>query len=509
MAFSLLLVAIGTAWLVSGWIVGEDSRTLILAGLGFTVGGIALIILGNWRTGFYLFIVWLLFEDMMRKFMGNNMAIYFAKDVLVGITYVSFLFAMKRGEVRTFRPPFMMPLAFFAWLGIAQVFNPNSPSLLYGVLGLKLYLWYVPLLFVGYALIDSEKDLYRLLVLNLALAGLIAGLGVIQAIVGPEFLNPRVLAPELETLGHLYRTAPVSGQRIFRPSSVFVSDGRFASYLLLMWLLGFGTLGYQVLRRIHRGRKVAFLAVTLVFAAVLLSGLRAVFLHTLASAFILAAGFLWGSPWHWQAGHRLFRAVHRGFAFAGFGLIALLLLFPSALGARWAFYSETLSPESPGFELVWRAWDYPIRNFLLAFEHPDWPIGYGIGVTSLGGQYASRFLGIQRTMLGVESGFGTLIVEMGILGLLFWIAWAIALLRSAWSVVYRLRRTSLFPVGFSIWWFIFLVLFPFTYTSIAAYQNFVLNAYLWLLVGVLFRLPTLELEERLQAGQARLGVYGS
>ena len=39
--------------------------------------------LRDWRNGFYVFLVWLLFEDLVRKFLGNNLAIYFGKDVLV------------------------------------------------------------------------------------------------------------------------------------------------------------------------------------------------------------------------------------------------------------------------------------------------------------------------------------------------------------------------------------------------------------------------------------------
>jgi hypothetical protein len=35
------------------------------------------------------------------------------------------------------------------------------------------------------------------------------------------------------------------------------------------------------------------------------------------------------------------------------------------------------------------------------------------------------------------------------------------------------------------------LLYPFTYGGLAPYQNYVNNAYLWLLVGVLFRLPDL------------------
>ena len=48
-----------------------------------------------------------------------------------------------------------------------QVFNTESPSVVYGLLGLKLYFYYVPLMFVGYALIDTNRDLERLLMFNL------------------------------------------------------------------------------------------------------------------------------------------------------------------------------------------------------------------------------------------------------------------------------------------------------------------------------------------------------
>jgi hypothetical protein len=36
-----------------------------------------------------------------------------------------------------------------------------------------------------------------------------------------------------------------------------------------------------------------------------------------------------------------------------------------------------------------------------------------------------------------------------------------------------------------------LLLYPLTFGGMVPYQNFVTNAYLWLLVGILFRLPEL------------------
>jgi hypothetical protein len=32
---------------------------------------------------------------------------------------------------------------------------------------------------------------------------------------------------------------------------------------------------------------------------------------------------------------------------------------------------------------------------------------------------------------------------------------------------------------------------PLTFASMGVYQNYILNAYLWLLIGILFRLPAL------------------
>src|SRR5207245_11229224 len=123
-----------------------------------------------------------------------NMYIYFGKDVLIGMTYLSFFLALQRRQAETFRPPFLFPLSLFFWLAVGQMFNPGSPSLLYGLLGLKLYFYYVPLMFVGYALIRSERDLHRLLVVNLVMAGVVGLVGVGRGVGGADFLNPQGLA---------------------------------------------------------------------------------------------------------------------------------------------------------------------------------------------------------------------------------------------------------------------------------------------------------------------------
>jgi hypothetical protein len=55
-------------------------------------------------------------------------------------------------------------------------------------------------------------------------------------------------------------------------------------------------------------------------------------------------------------------------------------------------------------------------------------------------------------------------------------------------------------LGFVIFWYAFFLLLPATYGGIQAYEDFLLNAYFWLLLGLLFRLPTLALSAQYALG---------
>jgi hypothetical protein len=182
-------------------------------------------------------------------------------------------------------------------------------------------------------------------------------------------------------------------------------------------------------------------------------------------------------------------------------------LFPKEIGAPLSFYQETVLLNSKDSETLGRTWDYPLANFLAAFSDREWVMGHGIGTASLGVQYVSRVLGEPFPQIGVESGFGALVVEMGIPGLILWLLWTIVFLFCAVRVLLRLKGKPTFPIALAIVWLSFLILFPFTWGSIVVYQNFVINAYFWLLAGVLFRLPTLEpataAELRLKHARAR------
>ncbi len=187
----------------------------------------------------------------------------------------------------------------------------------------------------------------------------------------------------------------------------------------------------------------------------------------------------------------MIKAIRWAAIVATVGLVVIFAFFPEESGSRLDYFTETLLPSGGNYQLGTRAWDYPIQNLVAAFSQPNWEIGNGIGTAALGTQYVAKLVGIPPPAVGVEEGYGTLIVEMGIIAPFLWILWTFALVYYSWKVIRSLRETRLFPIGLAIGWYAVLLLYIWTFGSLAGYENYVCNAFLWLLVGILFRLPDL------------------
>ena len=481
-------------------VIEGDVSTLVMSGMVFVGLAIVVAILNDWRRGLYLLLTWILFEDLFRKYLGNNMAVFFTKDILAIVLYMSFFIAKRERLVRSFKPPFLIPLLMFIWFGVIQIFNPNSNSIFYGILGMKVYFLYIPLMYISYSLFESELDLRKFFNFNIVVLLIVASLGIAQSILGPKFLNPTVIQEDIRNLSTTYRVAPISGLIAYRPNAVFVSAGRFENFLVLSWVVALGFGGYLLLRS-RRGRSLTFLTIAVIGVASVMSASRGVFMWNVSSGLVIVAAFLWGAPWREGEARRVVRTIQRALLAVGAGLLLMMTYFPEEVASRFAIYNETLSPDSPTSELAYRARDYPLKNFLMAFDHPHWATGYGIGTATLGVQYVVRIMHAAPMGIGVENGYGQLIVELGVLGLILWVFWSIAVSVSAWRIANRLRGTPWFPLAFVIFWYAFLLLGPKAYVGLICYQDYLMNAYLWLLLGILFRLPQLA-QETLQIESA-------
>ena len=323
-AFGLFSVVIMVAYEAAGAILSGDLTSLAFVAVLIVCGAVVVAILNDWRRGLYFLVAWILIEDLVRKYLGNNMAIFFGKDVLAITLYVSFFRTRLAQRVEKFRIPFRIPLLLYIWFGLLQVFNPASTSFFYGILGMKVDFLYVPLIYVGYALIDSEDDLRRFFSFTCVLILIVAALGLAQSIIGPTFLNPTHLQEDISALSTLYRTSSISGKAAYRPNSVFVSAGRFQDFLIVAWIFSLGYSGYLLLR-MRRGRTLVFATLGVVAAASLMSTSRGVFMWNSGIALVFMAGFLWGAPWRQGEVARVLRAIQKTTLFAGIGIIVLLL----------------------------------------------------------------------------------------------------------------------------------------------------------------------------------------
>jgi len=212
-------------------VIEDDPRRLYSAGL-VVLGIVALLaILKDWRRGAYCFVAWIAVEDLIRKYLGNNMIVYFAKDFFALALYLSFRIARRTTLTKLYRPPFLITLLLFFWYCLIQALNPASTSIFYGLMGLKLCFFYAPLLLVGHALVDSEKELRRFFFFNSVLILVVAAFGIAQSILGHTFLNPEVIQEDIRGLSTLYRVSPITGLVAYRPTSFFVSAGRFQNFL--------------------------------------------------------------------------------------------------------------------------------------------------------------------------------------------------------------------------------------------------------------------------------------
>jgi hypothetical protein len=115
------------------------------------------------------------------------------------------------------------------------------------------------------------------------------------------------------------------------------------------------------------------------------------------------------------------------------------LTHPEALLCRLAAYSETLDPRGPTSEPSSHP-QLSLGQFRRCVHFRRWPYGYGIGAVSLGGQYVTRIMHVPPSI----------IIEMGIVGLLLWFVMAGAVLICSWWVVRRLRGSAWFPLTFMI-----------------------------------------------------------
>jgi hypothetical protein len=166
--------------------VGAPSLALAL-GLAAGIGATAWMFFSERVEGpLVVFLLYLGLLDGFLKLRTNSSVITLGRDVLL---YVIVLGLLARAALRRERlrfPPLSGWVLAFTVLVLLQVFNPASRGLLHTLGALRPHLEFVPLFFIGYALLRTKARLRTFLVILLLIATANGVAGIVQLNLTPQ-----------------------------------------------------------------------------------------------------------------------------------------------------------------------------------------------------------------------------------------------------------------------------------------------------------------------------------
>jgi hypothetical protein len=403
-----------------------------------------------------------------------------AKDfVFVLPAYAGFLVWTWRRRDRIEFPgaPVMLVFALAAVV-VAQAFNPALPKSLVGLVGVKVWLFYVPLVWLGYHLVRTREELFKLfgLLSVTALVPAVIGLGEASLIYGGHSDDVYRLygdAAAAVTQGYVGLELP-GGGNLRRIPSTFSSFYQY--YLFLAVMLGVAYAWWRGREWSRRMSVVAGGIWVVLLAASFLTGVRAAFFMTpVLLALILVL-----------EGRTALRFAALRLVPAAILVLAVITLLPGThLVAVW---TEVFDVGRQEF------WDVLVNSGREAVSLTTF--GLGSGIDSVSARYAfsndedwQQFIypvlgrwheswyvktWLELGVLGVATVlalFGTMLVR-GVRGHLrirdpgLRVASAVCVAVVAWAIVYAIKGQ-------------YLDLDP-------------LNVYFWLFAGLMLRMPSLE-----------------
>src|SRR5215813_531804 len=164
----------------------SNSAALLLFAIIAVPG--AVLAVKYWQNAFFGVFVLLVFEGALRKwaFPWAQAQIYLVKDAILLAVYLGFILdrRMNLPSPTSLGAVKIILVIGFVW-GCIEVLNPNSPSILIGLVGVKTYFLYAPVAFILPYAIKSREHLLALIRRYLIIAIPVAVLGFIQIMAGP------------------------------------------------------------------------------------------------------------------------------------------------------------------------------------------------------------------------------------------------------------------------------------------------------------------------------------
>ncbi|MBD2571290.1 hormogonium polysaccharide biosynthesis protein HpsL [Anabaena lutea] len=470
---------------------------LFLGMLLFFVGGVKIAIPGALgilvislsykypRQALFAFVMYVPFAGTIIYMLGNSPILQLAKDAF----YVPAAIALWQ-TCKKQNQPFIVPkviktpllilfgcsLLTLMFINGGQQLSPSDGDIPIGVgiLGLKVFLGYVPLISCVYYLIRNKQDFILLSRLQIVLILVCGILGVIQYI--------------LLTIGVCKGTVGVEGDALFKASlearcffggsllytpeqgvirlpGTFVAPWQWAWFLISSTFFTFATTFSD---KSIIWRLISLVALAFVFVNAVVSGQR-IALALVPTCFVLLL-LLTG-----QIGN-LKRFIPLG---GGFALILVV-----AMAANPVVVQDRMD----SFVSRWNAAPpqaFIVNQFEENWKDVDTPIGSGLGRAT----NSARVMGSTKL---VETYYPKVLYEVGIVGMLAFLGFVTSITIAAFKTHRSIKNPELRTYGASMWVFILFISYNTYYYPLDVDP---VAVYYWLCAGIAFKLPAIDKQQ--------------
>ena len=438
---------------------------------------VAIIILGimvvcaaaaRWKLAIQAALVLAIFEGAIRKwaFPGAGNLIYFGKDIILFGAYIGAFLDGKRSRVSDYKSLSVFLIAASAIVFLASI-NPNQGSILGGCFGLKVYLWYLPLMWLIPSVFNTKEELVRFLRVLLLCMLPIGILGVFQFRAGPDSVLNKYAQEASDSFG--VAQFGDSEQIKARITGTFSYIAGYTTFLILC----FSFIWPFLLSNIQKKYRVLDFAIFfLILVNMVMTGARAtiVFAALFLSLLMFAVG----------ADLRL-KVIKISLSLVLVG--SIVFVSNSTVGDAYKVFSNRAQNADSLVERM----GWGLRPFEVMSQSGFF--GAGAGVTHPAREPLQRVLHIPPPIVQpprMDFEPDQILAELGGVGFLIWYAMRVALLIALWNTCYYLKDPFLKVLAFGGF------AFHLGHIYLSMVINHTAGVYYWFIAGFIYLLPKLE-----------------
>jgi len=445
--------------------------------LYLVLGGLGLLsfaaFLTRWQALLYGLVCYIPFAGLLILWSRQDPVFLLAKDILYVLPLLLAVFLLRPQVLQRapIAPWLTLTLLLLAAVVILQCLNPGVVNAGMAVIGLKVWLLYIPLAYIVAGALETRQDIVGLLRAIVVVAPIPCIVGLAQWGLAENYGYREIM---IDFYGEAAQGATQNftqfdlGGTIRRIPSTFSNAPSYFVYTLVAIT---AALALQALDPKAGWRLFARLVIVLAFFAAFLSGMRAAFVF--APLLIIIYSLLGGRLGGAVAGLLLVAGLAGGFIYiTGFDADEI-----------FAGVSEhTGRYEASGF--AWTQFSYAL----------EWsPLGHGTGTNTVSARYGAdevQQIGAQASLGSFEVQYAKVVHELGLFGLVPFLLMVGGLAWHALAGTLRMRDQQLRRAHAAMAAFVLIIFIYFFKAWVIDVDP--ANVFFWIYVGLLYRLSAMD-----------------